>query len=167
MRSEALLPLSPRGRGWPCVSRGRERGKRWGKRHHILPSPPLWGRAGEGGMGTRACGSEWIAPRAFLWNAVPPSLPSPTRGEGCTRAKRCFSDWLRPACLTPRRGSGQPLRTRVWMGGPVLFQAASQDEGVGGRACSDRAPTGSSPMPHAACPTDGAPSGFWPPAPHA
>ncbi|CAN7519619.1 endonuclease domain-containing protein [Bosea sp. LjRoot237] len=44
-----------------------------------LPSPPLWGRAGEGGMPPSIevqLGSTEPAP------AIPPSQPSPTRGEG-------------------------------------------------------------------------------------
>jgi hypothetical protein len=44
-----------------------------------LSSPPLWGRAGEGGMPP----STSVEPRAErIAGAIPPSQPSPTRGEG-------------------------------------------------------------------------------------
>lgn len=57
---------------------------RWARRKREvqkrnLPSPPLWGRAGEGGMPPStevASGTDGTA------GAIPPSQPSPTRGEG-------------------------------------------------------------------------------------
>ncbi|CAN7576293.1 DUF3306 domain-containing protein [Bosea sp. LjRoot237] len=57
---------------------------RWARRKkeaqsRDLPSPPLWGRDGEGGMPPStevASGADGTA------DAIPPSQPSPTRGEG-------------------------------------------------------------------------------------
>ena len=44
-----------------------------------LPSPPLWGRDGEGGMPPSTVGQPSSAEPA---RSIPPSQPSPTRGEG-------------------------------------------------------------------------------------
>lgn len=57
---------------------------RWARRKQEaqsrdLPSPPLWGRVGEGGMPSS---TEVVPGAEGTVGATPPSQPSPTRGEG-------------------------------------------------------------------------------------